>query len=534
MTYYYSRSPELAIPTNISVTQFVIEQMRKNGLSSKVLIDPTQNKEYTGAEMIYYIERVAKGLSMLGVKKGDRVGVILPNVPEYFIIFHGILIIGAIATTVSPDYNMEEVKKTIGMVDPVVVISTHEALQKIGNLKKEIPSIKNIVTIGDESDSNTISISKLIDNDGSYPKVKINGLEDVAVLPFSSGTTGLPKGVELTHSNLIANAMQVQNAEFQFYLATKDAVMSVLPMYHIYGMVFFLIVCPSAGLKFVSLPKFNVDEFLRCIQDFKLTVSFIAPPVAVLLAKHPAVAKYDLSSLRMLFSGAAPLSSTIENAIRERFKGKVTMKQGYGLTEASPTIFLTVFNMTKTGSVGTLLPNQVIKIIDTTDPTKLLGIGEAGELCVKGPNVMKGYYKNPKATAEVIDQDGFLHTGDVGYIDEDGYCFITDRFKELIKYKGFQVPPAELEGTLLQHPLIIDCAVIGVPDETCGELPRAYVVIKPNSQISPSEIQQWLEPKVAHYKRLRGGVVLIDVIPKSAAGKILRKDLKSKFLSSKL
>ena len=276
------------------------------------------------------------------------------------------------------------------------------------------------------------------------------------------------------------------------------------------------------------MPKFEIERFCSIIQNQRITFAYVVPPVVLLLGKHPIVDKYDLSSLRMLNSGAAPLTQELVEAVYKRLK--VPIKQGYGLSETSPTTHTQPWDQwNKTiGSVGTLLPNQTAKYMSPEE--KELPIGETGELWIKGPNVFKGYHNNPEGTRNALTPDGYFKTGDVGHQDKDGNFYITDRVKELIKYKGFQVPPAELEGLLISHPMVNDVAVVGIYNkDQATEVPRAYIVPAPGVEGSPKsaqEIMSWLQAKVASHKRLRGGVRFVDEIPKSASGKILRRLLK--------
>jgi acyl-coenzyme A synthetase/AMP-(fatty) acid ligase len=278
------------------------------------------------------------------------------------------------------------------------------------------------------------------------------------------------------------------------------------------------------------MPKFDLEDFCRFIQELKITFAYVVPPIVLLLGKHPAVSKYDLSSIRMMNSGAAPLTRELVEAVHKRLG--IPVKQGYGLSETSPTTHTQPWeDWNKTiGSVGTLLPYQTAKYMSPDE--KEMPVGEVGELWIKGPNVFKGYLNNPEGTAHALTADGYFKTGDVGYQDKDGNFYITDRVKELIKYKGFQVPPAELEGILVSHPSVTDCAVIGVYDkEQATEIPRAYIVPAEGlgkTETEAKEIVDWLSTKVTHHKRLRGGVRWVDEIPKSVSGKILRRVLKVK------
>ena len=276
------------------------------------------------------------------------------------------------------------------------------------------------------------------------------------------------------------------------------------------------------------MSKFDIERFCANIERYRITFAYVVPPVVLLLDKHPVVEKYDLSSLRMMNSGAAPLTRELVDSVYQRIN--VPIKQGYGLSETSPTTHTQPWQTwhASVGSVGTMLPNQTAKYMSPEE--KEVAMGETGELWIKGPNIFKGYHNNPEGTRNALTPDGFFKTGDVGYQDQDGNFFITDRVKELIKYKGFQVPPAELEGLLLSHEAINDVAVIGIYDkEQATELPRAYIAVKPGverTEETAQEMQTWLQSKVASHKRLRGGVRFVDEIPKSASGKILRRVLK--------
>eukprot|EP01132_Coremiostelium_polycephalum_P005524 gene5524-6882_t len=521
--YFRSKFPDVVIPER-SIPDVTLEHLKEMDPTIPIFIDGITHREYAAAEVVTLIERCASGVHKLGLNKGDVIGFYLPNIPEYPILFHSSLLMGCVASTINPEYTMDEMSKTVGTLNPRVFISLSATYDKVKDIKSVMPSIQHHIVVGEDTPEGTINYRSLLDNDGVYPHVPINAKVDPAVIPFSSGTTGLSKGVVLSHYNLLANSYQSQVIETPTYKRT-DSVMGILPFFHIYGMMLFLILMVRRGNRVVILPRFDAERFLQLIEKYKVAISFIAPPVAILFAKSPLVNKYDLSSLRVLFSGAAPLSENVSKEIVNRFGGRVVIKQGYGMTEASPATHINPYGAERSGSVGILCSNQVCKII-STETGEYLGIGQSGEICIKGPNIMLGYYKNEKATRETIDQDGFLHTGDIGYVDEDGYYYVVDRVKELIKYKGYQVPPAELEGILLTHPLIVDSCVIGIPDGENGEVPRAYVVLKPDSTLTEDEIHKWLNPQVSHFKRLKGGIIFCNTIPKSATGKILRKNLK--------
>jgi acyl-CoA synthetase (AMP-forming)/AMP-acid ligase II len=279
------------------------------------------------------------------------------------------------------------------------------------------------------------------------------------------------------------------------------------------------------------MPKFELVDFLKLAQDHKATYLHIVPPIVLALAKHPLVLQYDLSSVRIIMSAAAPLSADLEHEIVARFP-KLKIKQAYGLSETSPGLSVSPSDNIKRGAAGLLLPNLEVKVIDPVSGD-ILDHHLDGELCFRGPNIMKGYLNNPTSTAATIDKEGFLHSGDIGHVDDECHLYIVDRVKELIKYKGFQVAPAELEGLLLKHPAVLDSAVIGIPDEEAGELPKAFVVLKPGQTVTAADISAFLDTQVAPHKKLRGGLEFVEKIPKSAAGKILRRELKTAELAKK-
>ncbi len=343
--------------------------------------------------------------------------------------------------------------------------------------------------------------------------------EDLVVLPYSSGTTGLCKGVMLTHRNLVANIMQIL-APAQ--ILEDDKVLAVLPFFHIYGMQVLMNCGLRAGVTIVTMPRFDLEQFLSLHAEHSITRGFVAPPIVVALAQHPMVDSYDLSSLRQVTSGAAPLSAELAEEAGKRLGCEFV--QGYGMTELSPVSHLTVFGDGKAGSVGITAPNTELRIVHPVTGTDL-STDEDGELWIRGLQVMRGYLNNPAATAETLDDEGWLHTGDIGHVDQDGHVFVVDRLKELIKYKGFQVPPAELEALLLAHPAVADAAVVGLPDDEAGEIPAAFVVLRPGVAATAEEIQQFVGEQVASYKQIRR-LTFIDVVPKSASGKILRRVLR--------
>jgi len=322
--------------------------------------------------------------------------------------------------------------------------------------------------------------------------------------------------VMLTHRNLVANLCQTDQLLTQ---GTDDRVIAVLPLYHIYGLTVLMCGAVRKGATLVTMPRFDLEEFLRLIQDHRVTQAFLVPPIILALAKHPLVDKYDLSSLNTVLSGAAPLDAGLEAAAAARIGTLVT--QGWGLTETSPVATTNLGGEPRPGSVGRLIPNTLCRVVDPASGADL-GVGETGELLLAGPQIMKGYLGRPEETAGMLDEDGWLYTGDLGYIDGDGYLYVVDRVKELIKYKGLQVAPAELEAVLLTHPAIADAAVVRVADEEAGEVPKAFVVAR--SPLTEAEVMAYVAERVAPFKKVRK-VEFVDEIPKAPSGKILRRIL---------
>jgi acyl-CoA synthetase (AMP-forming)/AMP-acid ligase II len=358
----------------------------------------------------------------------------------------------------------------------------------------------------------------LLSGGGDPPDVPLNPREDLVALPYSSGTTGLPKGVMLTHHNLVANLIQACSILKQ---DGHDVILGVLPFFHIYGMTVIMNLGLYQGVTIVTMPRFDLEQCLAICEKYQVTFANVVPPIVLALAKHPLVDKFDLSRLRIVFSGAAPLGETLAQAASTRLKCLVV--QGYGLTETSPVSHGKRLSAAteKLASIGPPAPGTECKVVDTVTGMELAPM-QQGEICIRGPQVMKGYLNQPDATRAMIDADGWLHSGDIGYADDDGDFFIVDRLKELIKFKGLQIAPAELEATLLAHPSVADAAVIPVPDESAGEVPKGFVVLKGDA--TPDQIMAFVAERVAPYKKLRA-LQVVDQIPKSPSGKILRRVL---------
>lgn len=540
-----STYPDLDIP-NVDIWTFLFERKDREYPDDKVIfVDPDANRTYNYAQVRNAALDFAKGLkSVWEWRKGDVLALYTPNCIDTPIITWGTMWAGGIISPANPAYTTQELAFQLKDSGAKGLV-TQKAYLKIAQEACKQAGIENdrIVLIGDERDATNrfkhFSTLKNISGTSRYRKAKIDPAKDVAFLAYSSGTTGHPKGVMLSHRNIVSNVLMLGAGEQQLSWnggadGKGDRVIGFLPFFHIYGLTCLLHQTLYKGLTLIVMPKFDLQAFLTHIQTHRITFAYVVPPVILLLAKHPLVSSYDLSSIRMINSGAAPLTKDLVDAVYSRLK--LPIKQGYGLSETSPTTHTQRWeDWNKTiGSVGRLLPNQTAKYM--TESGTEVNAGQTGELWIKGPNIFLGYLNNPEGTANALTSDGYFKTGDVGHQDELGNFYITDRVKELIKYKGFQVPPAELEGLLFGHDDIDDVAVIGIDDvEQATEVPRAYVVLKKGvegGKKKEKEIADWLAGKVAGHKKLRGGVKFVDEIPKSASGKILRRVLKAQAIEA--
>jgi acyl-CoA synthetase (AMP-forming)/AMP-acid ligase II len=513
---YASSFPDVEIPSG-PITPFVL-QLAEELADHPAMIDGPTGRTYTYAQLADGTRRVAGALAAMGVGRGDVVGILLPNMPEYFLLFHGPALLGATVTTINPTYGAEEVAFQLRDSGASMLVTIPMFVETAEKAIDGTP-VTRIIVVGETTDHTPFA--ELMAAEPFEGHTDVNAAEDVVVLPYSSGTTGLPKGVMLTHRNLGANLVQIGHV-----LKTEpgqERLIAVLPFFHIYGMQVLMNNVIFRGGTVVTMPRFDLAEFLRILQDHAITIAYLVPPIVLALAKHPMVDEYDVSSLRLIFSGAAPLSGELADAVKARLGVEVV--QGYGLTETSPVTHSTPEGIHNPSSVGKAIANTETRIVDPATgedaPT-----GSDGEVWIRGPQVMKGYLNNPEATTLMIDSEGWLHTGDIGHVDEEGFLYIVDRLKELIKYKGFQVAPAELEGLLLTHPSIVDAAVIGLPDEEAGEIPKAFVVATPGSALTADEVMDFVAEHVASYKKVRV-VEFLEAIPKSASGKILRRELRS-------
>ena len=493
------------------------------------IVNGETGREYSFAEVEEATRKVSSALNRSGLQKGDVLTLVAPNCPEYPVLFLATLASGGVVSTCNPTYTDEELAYQVKNSASKIVATVPSVLPTVRKAAERV-GIERIIVLDDTGvgDSNLISYHSLLEDTGSrFSPASVDAKNDIAVLPYSSGTTGLNKGVMLTHFNVVANLCQLEHPQLFDFRQDGVCLMGLLPFFHIYGMVVVLLSSMHSGSKIISLPKFDGDTFLSVIQKYRINIAHLVPPLVLFLAKHPLVDKYDTSSIDQIMSGAAPLGGELVTAVRERL-GCRLVRQGYGLTETSPVthVIPEMLGMTKPSSIGIPICNMEVKIVDTKS-LENLPVGQEGEVWMRGPNIMKGYLNLPDATKSSITEDGWFRTGDIGYFDEEGCFYITDRLKELIKVKGLQVAPAELEALLQNHPKIADAAVVGIPNERLGEAPKAFVV-KKDPNVTEEEIVNYVACKVAKHKHLVGGVEFIEAVPKSASGKILRRMLKQK------
>ncbi len=525
MSVYSSPHAPLELP-RISLVDFVLAGAAARGQRS-ALVCAVTGRTIAYAVLRSVVDHTAAGLAALGIKKGDVCAVFAPNSPEYVIAVLAIARLGAIATTASPVYTKDDLAKQLGDSAARILFAS-AALAPVWTEAVAGTAVERVVTLDSPGSAGSarssvaiIPFDALSAERGTPPPVAISP-DDVVALPYSSGTTGLPKGVMLTHANLIANILQVDGAGH--YIDGEDTTVAFLPFFHIYGLTILVFMSLWAGATVVVMPKFELEAYLRLVERHRATLLHVVPPVVIAFAKHPSVAGRDFSFVRKLFSGAAPLGGDVIEQCTRRIG--CVVQQGYGMTEASPATHITPEDVArrKPGSIGCPVASTECRVVDA-ETGRDVEPGQDGEIWVRGPQVMLGYFRRPDETRATVDADGWLHTGDIGHADADGDFYVVDRLKELIKYKGLQVPPAELEAALLSHPAVADAAVVPLADAECGEIPRAFVVLR--GKATAEELMQHVAERVAPYKKVRR-VDFIDAIPKSPSGKILRRLLRDR------
>jgi len=503
---------------DVDLASFVLRRAGELG-EKPALIDGPSGRALSYAGLERLVRSFAAGLAARGFVKGDTFAIYMPNAPEYAVAFHGVVAAGGRCTTVNPLYTARELGHQLADCGASMLLTAPAFLEQARKAAKEAGGCE-VFVLGEAGGVSTFS--ELLGDPEAAPKLTIDPAVDIAAIPYSSGTTGLNKGVMLSHRNLVANMVQTEGV---LAVSQDDIVMAVLPLFHVYGMCIVMNLGLLAGATLVTMPRFDLEQFLDLLERHRVTRAYVVPPIALALAKDPAVERRDLSALKHILCGAAPLGGDLAEEVAERIGCSVS--QGCGMTEMSPVTHMVPPSSAakKPGSIGPPIPGTECRLIDS-DTGRDSEPGGSGELWMRGPQVMQGYLGNRKATAAMIDDDGWLHSGDVAIVDEDGWFAIVDRVKELIKYKGFQVAPAELEAILITHPQVADCAVIGVPDEETGELPKAFVV-PVGDDLDTGMLTAFIAQQVAPHKRIRA-IELVDEIPKSPSGKILRRLLRDR------
>ncbi|KAL0722779.1 hypothetical protein Bca4012_037378 [Brassica carinata] len=525
---FRSKLPDIYIPNHLPLHDYIFQNISEFA-SKPCLINGPTGHVYTYSDVHVASRRIAAGFQKLGVNRNDVVMILLSNCPEFVLSFLAASFRGATATAANPFFTPAEIAKQAKASNSKLIVTETRYVDKIKDLQND-----GVVIVCTDEEPSPIPEGCLrfaeLTQSTEIETVEISS-DDVVALPYSSGTTGLPKGVMLTHKGLVTSvAQQVDGDNPNLYFHSDDVILCVLPMFHIYALNSIMLCGLRVGASILIMPKFEINLLLELIQRCKVTVAPMVPPIVLAIAKSPETEKYDLSSIRVMKSGAAPLGKELEDAVSAKFPN-AKLGQGYGMTEAGPVLAMSLgfakepFPV-KSGACGTVVRNAEMKIIDP-DTGDSLSKNKPGEICIRGHQIMKGYLNNPAATSETIDKEGWLHTGDIGLIDDDDELFIVDRLKELIKYKGFQVAPAELEALLIGHQDITDVAVVAMKEEAAGEVPVAFVVKSKDSELSEDDVKQFVAKQVVFYKRINK-VFFVESIPKAPSGKILRKDLRAK------
>ncbi|POM63450.1 4-coumarate-CoA ligase [Phytophthora palmivora] len=506
----------ISIPENKTAWDWVEEHAVKIPNKPAYICAITE-RILTFADVHNQARKICAALAVEGIKKGDVVTLHSFNCVEYPVIFLALTRLGAVCSTASPMFHEEELADQLKHSESVAIITNAKMVDtavKAASLSGI--ELNRVYTIGHDISTSLLSIEDMLAKDIPFPNLPPVDPEAIVAMPFSSGTTARPKGVLLTGRALFAGAMMASHSE-----KDMEYTMTVLPFFHIMSTLLFHMAF-YRGWGTIILPKFMPDEYLRAIVKYKVWNVYVAPPIVQFFAKHPTVDKYDLSCLKYIGAGGAPMGTEVEEAVFKRIGAKVG--QGYGMTELCGPVTMPAYEINRPGSVGQLLPNSRLRVKSLSTEADL-GPNEVGELLIHTPAMMEGYFNNPEETKNSITEDSFVHTGDVGYIDDDGFIFIVDRVKEMIKYKGHQVAPAELEDVLHGHPAVVDsCCVRGRDLDSGEELPKAFVVLREGASTSPEDIMEYVGEKVAPYKRVRQ-VEFVDAIPKTMSGKILRRQL---------
>jgi len=519
--------PDIAPPPYKNLSDFISADWNLFG-SKLATTDGVTGESRTFSDLQSHTGAVAANLVAMGISKGDVLAIFSPNHVDFIVAAVAVARVGATLTMVNPLYTEYELASQMkGSRAKGVIVHRNfiekatKALQMVGDETGRQPD--HLIVLGGTGPEGSVSLDSMKKSDRPI-LTTVPGVvgDDLCALPYSSGTTGLPKGTMLTHDNIVVNMLQIELSESKFWKPDVP-IISPLPMFHIYAYTVLMLQTAMKGIPLVTMSQFDLEKFCSLVEKYKCERAYLVPPICLGLSKHPVIDNYDMSSLEMIMCAAAPLGGDIEAACSKRIG--CTVKQGWGMSELSPLGTIVPDDQLKSGSgsIGPLCSNTEAKIVDV-ETRKPVATGETGEFLIRGPQVMKGYLDAPDKTAECME-DGWFATGDIARADEDGYLYIVDRLKELIKFKGFQVAPAELEDVLSSHDCVADAVVIPVEDESAGQLPRAYVVIRDGASISATVLSDWVATRVAPHKRLRGGIVFTTEIPKTASGKILRRQV---------
>ncbi|XP_022157857.1 4-coumarate--CoA ligase-like 6 isoform X2 [Momordica charantia] len=528
-----SHYPSIDLPSDpfLDVVSFIFS-FQHNGVSA--LIDSSTGHSISYRELYPLVKSMACGLDKLGISQGDVVLILLPNSILYPIILLGVLYLGAVVTTMFPQSSFSEIKKRSSDCNVRLAFAIPQKVEDFEALGIHAIGVPENVNLNSRSIGFS-SFYELISGGFDFNKKPEIKQQDTAAILYSSGTTGVSKGVILTHRNLIATIelfVRFEASQYE-YLSTENVYLAVVPMFHIYGLALYVMGLLSLGSSIVVMSKFDIKEAVKAIDKYNVTHFPVVPPILTALTRTAKeICGRRFQSLKQVSCGAA---SSSKKAIEEFVQAlpHVDFIQGYGMTE-SAAVATRGFNTKKAqnySSVGLLAPNMEAKVVDCINGS-FLPPGRHGQLLLRGPSLMKGYLNNTEATMSTIDHEAWLHTGDVVYFDQDGYLYVIDRLKEIIKYKGFQIPPADLEAVLIAHPEVLEVAVTAEVDEECGEIPVAFIVKRPGSRLSQKDVIDFVAQQVAPYKKIRK-VVFTEALPKSAAGKVLRRELR-KQLPSKL
>ncbi|CAH2036720.1 unnamed protein product [Thlaspi arvense] len=518
-TFYSKRKPlPLSANTSLDVTTFISSQAHRHR-GTTAFLDAATGHRISFSDFWRAVNRVADCLHLdVGIRRGDVVLILSPNSIYIPVVCLAVMSLGAVVTTSSPLNTAGEISRQIADSNPKLAFTTPELAPKLAG----VPIV--LERVGPTRGARVVGIlSEMVKKEPSGWRVRDRvNQDDTAMLLYSSGTTGRSKGVNSSHGNLIAHVAR----HFAEPMEPNEIFLCTVPMFHTYGLLNYVMATLALGLTVVILRRFDLHEMMAAVEKYRATSLVLAPPVVVAMINGADMVKtkYDLSSLRTLRCGGAPLSKEVTEGFLEKYL-TVDIFQGYALTESNGAGASadTVEESRRYGAVGLLSSGVEARIVDPSTG-RVMGVNQTGELWLKGPSIANGYYRNEEATKEAFDPQGWLKTGDLCYIDDDGFVFIVDRLKELIKYKGYQVPPAELEALLLSHPDILDAAVIPFPDKEVGQCPMAYVARKPESNLSEKQVIDFISKQVAPYKKIRK-VAFINSIPKTASGKTLRKDL---------